>query len=149
MRVDPANGNATLIGPSNVDQVVSPDGSGVAFVSSNRLRVVGSNGSGAIDLGASSATDYGPVWSPDGSSIAFQRTIQGKIKVDVVHLPSPNATALHTTTNGLNGLPCWQPTGARVAMALRGGAIVVVNANGSGATALPGLSDVYLLSWQP
>lgn len=150
LRIDPANGHATSIGPSSADSTkVSPDGTGIAFVTSSNLHVVNSNGTGPLDLSAAPATDFGPVWSPNGTKLAFQRTIGSAIKIDVITLPAPAATVLRSTASGLNGSPCWSPTGLRVAFSLNGGAIVVVNSNGTGATSLPGISDVRLLSWQP
>jgi Tol biopolymer transport system component len=150
VRVNPSTGAATAMGPSNATSIaVSPDGSGIAFVTSGRLHVVGSNGTGAVDLGAASSTDYGPIWSPDGTAIAVQRQVSGTTKVVVIHVPSPAATLLYGATNGLNGFPCWAPTSARVAISVNGGPIVVVNANGTSAAPLSGLTDVRLLSWQP
>ena len=148
--VNPANGHATPIGPSSPGSAtVSPNGKGVAFVLSDRLHVVNSNGTGAIDLSAPPATDYGPVWSPNATKIALQRTTGSTLKIDVITLPSPTPTVIESTSAGMMGDPCWSPNGARIAMSINGGPLVVVNSNGTGAVSVPGVTSVQLLSWQP
>ena len=64
-------------------------------------------------------------------------------------LPGPTATILHSAPSGLNGLPCWSPDDAYVAMSLNGGAIVVAKADGSSSSSLSGPKDVRLIAWQP
>jgi Tol biopolymer transport system component len=149
--VNPTTGVATPIGPPSAQGwSVSADGTGIAFLVSDRLHVVNSNGTGAIDLSAPPATDYGPVWSPDGTAIAVQRTRGAKTNVDVIRLPSPAATVLPGITSaGQKETPCWSPDGTRIAVAVNAGPVVVVNSNGTGAVSVPGVTSVYLLAWQP
>jgi hypothetical protein len=150
--VNPTNGHATSIGPSSPGwgTAVSPAGTGIAFLVSDKLHVVNSNGTGAIDLSTPTATDYGPVWSADGSAIAFQRTSGSTTNVVAVRLPGPTATVIHgTTAAGLFGSPCWSPNGAKIALSIIGGPLYVVNSNGTGATAVPGITNVKVLAWQP
>jgi Tol biopolymer transport system component len=150
MSVDPSNGHATFIGPLAADfPAVSPDGTGVAFIASNRLHVANANGTGAIDLGATGATDSSPAWSTDGTALAVQRTVGASNKVVVVHLPSPTATVLYSTPAAIDTPLVWSPDRTKVAFVIQSSTIRVSKANGSGTVSLAGTSGGSVLSWQP
>ena len=55
-----------------------------------------------------------PVWSPDGKSIAFARSVKGKSQVFVMPLDGGEAWQLTNSAYGASG-PTWSPDGRRIA----------------------------------
>jgi Tol biopolymer transport system component len=150
--VNKTTGASTPIGPLAADNpAISPDATGVAFVDQNtgRLHVANANGTGARDLGATSATDYSPAWSTDGGWLAWQRAVGTSNRILTLRLSGSAATTLYNTTSQITSGAVWSPDGARVAFSLAGSTIKVIHATGGSATSLSGTTDVRLLSWQP
>ena len=85
------------------DPVWSPDGRRIAFVSSWQLWVMNADGSGQRQLTRQGVHNFNPAWSPDGKRIAFER---GRRQRDYV--------------------------GCTYCAGLRGLAVFVMNADGSG-----------------
>ena len=66
----------------------------------------------ALTRGAESARQ--PVWSPNGKSIAFARSVKGKSQIFVMPLDGGEAWQLTTDKAGASG-PMWSPDGKRIA----------------------------------
>lgn len=73
---------------------ISPDGSKIAFTYKGDLFVVSSNGGDAQALTIHEAHDFMPVWSPDGSKIAFASDRFGNFDVFVIDSRGGEATRL-------------------------------------------------------
>lgn len=92
---------------------VSPDGSRIAFTYKGNLYVVPSSGGQAMPLTFHEAHDYMPVWSPDGSQIAFASDRFGNF--DVFLMPAQGGEAKRLTAHSANELPyCFTPDGKQV-----------------------------------
>lgn len=63
---------------------ISPDGQNIVFSSKGDLWKVSSAGGRAVQLTSNPAYDFMPVWSPDGSKIAFASNRHGNFDVFVV-----------------------------------------------------------------
>jgi Tol biopolymer transport system component len=171
----------------------SPDGSKLAFDSTRALNgndannanltsniwVVNADGSNPIpltNLTAAGANSIRPVWSPDGSKVAFAsaRALDGS---DVANGTSniwvmnadgsdPRPLTNLTTANADSGTPIWSPDGSKIAFssarALNGNDaqntnnifnVWVVNADGSNPVPLTKLTDLFTdigdQAWSP
>ncbi len=60
------------------DPAISPDGNEVCFVYANDLWVVPFKGGQARRLTETNASNWGPIWSPDGQWIAFKSNREGR-----------------------------------------------------------------------
>lgn len=63
---------------------ISPDGSKIAFTYQGDVFVVNSNGGNALQITSNTAIDYMPIWSNDGSKIAFASNRHGNFDIFVV-----------------------------------------------------------------
>jgi Tol biopolymer transport system component len=138
----------------------SPDGKKIAFVRDHVIRsngygeiyVMNANGSGQTRLtqvvengciGSTTLAAWQPVWSPDGTRIAFtgkSADYPCNDELRVMNADGSGQTVL--TGNGMNASqPDWSPDGTKIAFRGEdGGAgsfeVFVINANGSGQTKL-------------
>lgn len=78
---------------------ISPDGSQIAFTYKGDLFTVSSNGGDALPLTIHEAHDFMPVWSPDGSQIAFASDRYGNFDVFVIDARGGMATRLTYHSN--------------------------------------------------
>ena len=149
----------TLAGGSAIYQspAFSPDGARIAF-SSNRdgdfsIYVVNRDGTGVARVTGQGAYDDSPSWSPEGSRLVFTRLFSLGAALMVVKLDGTGETALTpVVTSGYLDSPAWSPDGAKIAYTGGGTPhIFVMNADGSGAAALPALpgDTVDHAAWSP
>ena len=73
---------------------ISPNGENIVFSYAGDLFVIGVNGGTATPITTSDAYDFMPVWSPDGSKIAFASNRFGNFDVFVMNASGGEATRL-------------------------------------------------------
>jgi Tol biopolymer transport system component len=145
-------GGATYQSPT-----FSSDGARIAF-SSNRdgdfsIYVMNRDGTGVARVTGPGADDDSPSWSPDGSRLVFTRFFSLGAALMVVNVDGTGETALTpVVTSGYLDWPAWSPDGTKIAYTGGGTPhIYVMNADGSGAVALPALASdtVDHPAWSP
>ena len=82
---------------------ISPDGGTIAFSYKGDIYSVSSKGGVARQLTTNAAYDAAPVWSPDGTKIAFASAREGSL--DVYVMPRNGGTPTRLTTNSANEMP--------------------------------------------
>ena len=112
----------------------------LAFVSgrdgNDEIYVVSANGSGLSRLTADTASDRSPVWSPDGSRIAFAR---GSDAADIYVMDADGSEVELRASGRSAGEPAWSPDGSTLAFQVvhDGSAhVATVGSSGSGADAV-------------
>jgi Tol biopolymer transport system component len=122
---------------------VSPDGSRVVFTApgpddSPDIFLIDVNDGSIVQLTDSPAVDWGPTWSPDGTSITFVSDRDGD--GDLYTIPSAGGeTTQLTNLEGNEASPSWSPDSSRIAFDSGSDFdldVFVMNADGSGLTAL-------------
>lgn len=144
---------------NNTNPVWSPDGTKIAFVSTDKatgkgqIHVMnGADGSGQVNVSNNStADDSSPAWSPDGSKIAFvrdgeitQRYIVANGEIIVMNA----ADGSGKTKVGTGYYPFWSPDGTKIAFVfgtVQNGsyAIYAANPDGSGGQPTQILSSLF------
>jgi len=82
---------------------ISPDGKTIVFSYRGDLWQVPSNGGRATQLTVHSAYEFMPVWSPDGSKVAFASNRYGNF--DVFVMASDGGAATRLTFNSAGDVP--------------------------------------------
>ncbi len=135
------------------DHELSPDGEWVTFMETGAqedLFVARTDGSEYRRLTDDQFRDRSPVWSPDGSRLAFYSDRSGDYQVWTIR---PDGSDLRQVTHSTRAsLPTWSPDGTLIATAPVGGSTwFVVPADGGDAAeiehAAPGDSQYWPASW--
>lgn len=93
--------------------VISPDGSTIVFSFRGDLWKVSARGGAAVPLTVHPAHEYAPVWSPDGSHIAFASDRYGNF--DVFVMPADGGEATRLTFHSADDTPTsFTPDGTAV-----------------------------------
>jgi len=114
--------------------LMEPDGSGV-----RRLTDAAAEGKVAAE----------PAWSPDGTRIAFVLSTPEHLGAYAgdgdLYVMSADGTGMTKLTNGLRDAhPAWSPDGTRIVFVRdQGNSLVVMNADGSGATEIRPYGEVF------
>ncbi|MDX6612502.1 MAG: hypothetical protein QOD75_1688 [Blastocatellia bacterium] len=124
-------------------------GAGTGTSGTNNIWLMNPDGSGLTPLTLNTpAEDVAPVWSPDGTRIAFVSRAPNAYGLYVMNADGSNISRL--TDSNQDQSPTWSPDGTRIAF---GGSrnsdpygILVVNSDG---TNLKRLSNGNLPSWSP
>ena len=144
-------GNIVLRGTDGAPPVPpASDMSEIAFAAApdGGIRAMRADGFGSRIL-TSSQGDWDPVWSPDGSTIAFARMPTHDEAGAGIYVINRDGSGLRRLTGPghWDANPTWSPDGSRLAF-YRDGAIHVMNANdGSGVTRLT--DDGEHPAWSP
>lgn len=181
MAIDVTSGRPQLLTPRRRDQVLtptsfSPDGTKLA---AERSTFEGKGGAAvAVDLGGGPTTVLArnadePVYSPDGSRVAFVRTRYGApskpisvtgppARSDLFVMPAAGGRPVKlASVNGGLAWPSWDPSGQRIAFTRLGrdgfggshesNAVMEINADGTCLTRLLPIGRSYFSgsSWQP
>lgn len=83
---------------------ISPDGGSIVFSANGDLYTVPASGGDARVLTLSDAYDYMPIWSPDGSKIAFASNRYGNL--DIFVMSAAGGEAIRLTYHSTNDIPC-------------------------------------------
>jgi Tol biopolymer transport system component/class 3 adenylate cyclase len=100
----------------------APDSQQIVFSSANRLSII-AVGDGTISPLTSNATliDYAPAWSPDGSRIAFTRTVNDETaapeagRIWTIGVDGSGAAQLRASPDDDEDNAAWSPDGTRLA----------------------------------
>lgn len=145
-------GTATRITTSNNswDPAYSPDGSRIAFISSNpggtnQVFVMNADGSGRRQVTNTPTAKQEPTWSADGTRIAYVANsfdVDGQTDLEIWAINADGTGRQQLTNNSFpDTQPAWSPLGNKIAfVSARTGDndknIYVMNANGSGQTSI-------------
>ena len=135
----------------------SPDGSRIAFSRtkivvddlfrrevSGEIYVMNADGSEQRNLTDNMASEWQPVWSPDGSRIAFIRGANGKSDIYVMNADGSGQVRLTSASAG-DVTPTWSPDGSKIAFvrAAEGDdALCITNADGTGTRMLSRIGEL-------
>lgn len=120
--------------------------------------VMNVDGSGLARLTNDPASDTGPVWSPNGTKIAFISDRSSKPSMYDIYVMNADGTGVTNLTQSLaarDTSPTWSPDGSRIAFVSGRNSsapmdIYVMNSDGTGLTKLTKQSgNIYRVDWSP
>jgi Tol biopolymer transport system component len=119
-----------------------------------QIYLIGSNGAGETSITQNTGSNDSPMWSSDGTKIAFSSSRDGNWEVYVMSADGSGVTRLTNNRSADDAAPAWSPDGAKIAFHTdRDGdyEIYVMNADGSGQTNLTreGRAEDTSPSWAP
>jgi len=136
----------------------SPDSKKIAISSEKdglaQIYVANADGSGMTRLTDDSDRDLAPIWSPDGTKIAFTRQdmTDGSCAIYLMNADGSGQTKLTQAPPRCGAYPYWSPDGKQIVFISRGeeSDIYVVNADGTGqANLTDNLADDRSPAWSP
>lgn len=96
----------------------SPNGGEIAFASNAdgkfHVYVINADGTGLHRLPGTSWNDDDPAWSPDGTTIAFDRYRSWSGGGSDIYLMNADGTQPHRLASGLGYFPSWSPDGSSI-----------------------------------
>ncbi len=111
-----------------------------------------SDGSGVTRLTFTGVDNDKPVWSPDGTKIAFESYRDGQAEIYVMNADGSNPTRL-TVSPDFDGMPTWSPDGQLIAFSSRrtGGYRIYTMDSATGANQIQRSTTPYsiLPAWSP
>lgn len=139
------SGQGSLTGSGgNYSPSYSADGKQIAFAKqqdgNSEIYVMNANGTGAVRLTNYAGVDDHPVWSPDGTKIAWSRGETTPPFQYDVYVMNANGTGVTNLTNDsalTDVYPSWSPDGTKIAFSsdrVGGDHIYTMNADGTGQT---------------
>jgi len=153
----PGNSLLTLRNLSGGDIVVNVAGppppptermSEIAFAvwPNGGIQVINADGTSGRVL--TTATDWHPTWSPDGTRLAFYR-VSANQSTSAIYVINADGSGLQPLTSGavFDAHPAWSPDGRRLAFYRDGGISVMNASDGSGMTRLT--DSGYNPTWSP
>lgn len=163
MDADGSNVTRLTTGAGAFTPVFSPDGTKIAFSSGylstnpgNELYIMNVDGSNLTQITNNRNNDYEPNFSPDGTKIAVSRNYDDPVTYEydyeIFVMNVDGSDEVQTTHNsGWDVTPAFSPDGTKMAVldfyGLDG--LVVMNADGTGATLLVPDAIYGELDWQP
>lgn len=109
------------------------------------------DGSNQVALTNDGTDDGNPVWSPDGTKIAFESYRDGQAEIYVMNANGSGQTRL-TAQGDFDGMPTWSPDGTKIAFVSRrtgGYRIWVMNANGTNQVQVSTQAYSFRPQWSP
>lgn len=136
----------TKAAPACSQPAVSPTGSEIAFVSGGGIWTVLAAGGEAHLLISDGATDSRPLYSPDGTRLAFESTRSGSANIYVLTFATGHVARI-TYDNGLTSLDAWSHDGKWIYFSTANHDIAYMNdiyrVSSQGGTAMPVAADRF------
>jgi Tol biopolymer transport system component len=161
MGVDGPGRRALSGGELGFEPSISRDGRRIAFsrntdIGVTSIYVMNVDGTDTRAIVQGLVFNPGPVWSPDGCQIAFRSNHDGETgPVARISIVNEDGTGLHQISPepgpdelAYDASPTWSPTGTQLAFT-RNSVLHVINADGTGLTALPNEDLALNPSWSP
>jgi hypothetical protein len=112
--VNPDGSDARPVAVTGDEPDWSPDGTRIAYVRSDNIHLMNTDGSGDVELFASPESEHHPEWSPDGTLLLYYQSVSSSITLFVtpVAAPDPQPVFADAITRSHGS---WSPDGARIA----------------------------------